>query len=403
MEDGGGVVSVTVFDVVLGLILLAYAVAGWGRGLFSTVLAAVGFVAGGILGLLVWPEVLQRFLPAEAALWEPILLVFLVLLTAAIGQSILTRIGSPATRSIRRSPLRGFDSLLGSAITFVVAALTAWVAAGVLALAPVPALREGIASSTVLGVIDDAVPARRGDVIQRVLVALDAYRFPRVFADGQAPDLREVPAPDREAAGGSAVEQAADSIYRIDALAPRCGRTQAGSGWALDRDLVVTNAHVVAGADSVAIRTDGRSHTARIVAFDPARDLALLSVDGLDADPLPLGSDARPGDAVALVGYPLGGSFTVESGRVGLRMSARGSDIYGGQSVSRDIYAVRGRVQPGNSGGPALSSDGRVTGVVFARSVDDADTAYVLTLDELEGMLADRPAPGPDGRTNCAS
>ena len=84
-------------------------------------------------------------------------------------------------------------------------------------------------------------------------------------------------------------------------------------------------------------------------------------------------------------------------------MAARGSDIYGNGHVIRDIYAVRGRVQPGNSGGPALSSEGHVIGVVFARAVDDSDTAYVLTLEELNGMLMDRPAPGPDGATACAA
>lgn len=403
MDAGGGPVSGAVFDLVLGLILVGYALAGWGRGLFATALAAVGFVVGGLLGLWLWPGVLTRYWPADAALWRPLALVLLVLFTASIGQSLLTRIGSPATVSIRRSGLRGFDSLLGSLLTLVVASVTAWLAAGVLALAPMPALRDAIASSKVLEVIDETVPVQRAEAMERVLVALDAYRIPRVFTDRPDPDLRAVDAPDTRATAAPGVEQAAASVYRVDAIAPRCGRTQEGSGWALDHDLVVTNAHVVAGADNISIRLRGARHTAQVVAFDPQRDLALLAVDGLDASPLPLGADASRGDEVVLAGYPLGGSYTTEAGRVGLRMAARGSDIYGNGHVIRDIYAVRGRVQPGNSGGPALSSEGHVIGVVFARAVDDSDTAYVLTLEELNGMLMDRPAPGPDGATACAA
>lgn len=397
----------TVFDVVLGLVLIAYASAGWGRGLFATAFAAAGFVAGGLLGLWLWPgvltEYLPMFLPADAALWRPLVLVVLVLFTAALGQSLLSRLALPATRSIRASGLRVIDSALGSLLTLVVAAVAAWVAAGVLALAPMPALREAVSSSKVLALIDDAVPVRRGEVLDRVLVAMDTYRFPRVFTDGTRPDLGAVDAPADAATEAPGVQQAAASVYRIDAIAPRCGRTQEGSGWALDHDLVVTNAHVVAGADDISIRAGEARRSAEVVAFDPRRDLALLSVDGLGAAPLPLGTDASRGDEVVMAGYPLGGAFTTESGRVGLRMAARGADIYGQGNVVRDIYAVRGVVQPGNSGGPALASDGSVVGVVFARAIDDSDIAYVLTLDELNGMLMERPAPGPDGTTACAA
>lgn len=403
MVPGGANVSGTVVDVVLGMILASYAVVGWGRGLFATALATAGFVAGGMLGLWLLPDALATYWPTAYASWRPLLLVILVLMTASIGQALMTRLGASATKSIRASGLRLIDSLLGSVLTLAVTVLVLWVAAGVLALAPMPALREGMTSSKVLEQIDRTVPLRRADVMERVLVAMDTYRFPRVFADGSAPDLSAVDEPGSPSTDSPAVAQAAASVYRIDAMAPRCGRTQEGTGWALDHDLVVTNAHVVAGADRISIRSGGVRHDADVVTFDPQRDLAVLAVDGLDARPLPLGSDASRGDEVVLAGYPLGGPFTAEGGRVGLRLAARGADIYGQGNVVRDIYAVRGQVQPGNSGGPALDSEGRVVGVVFARALDESDTAYVLTLDELNGVLMDRPAPGPDGTTACAA
>lgn len=390
-------------DVVLVLALLAALHAGWNRGVVASVLGAIGFLGGGLVGLAVFPGLLQRWLPDHWAPVQPLLLLVLVLVAAGVVQGLIDRAALPLIRGVRSSRGRGVDSALGAVVQGAVAAVSIWVIAGLLGFVPSIPLRSALASSSVLTGIDRTMPVTRGDVLQQALITLDSYRFPRVFPDEQAPDVSAVDTPDASVTAAAGVEAAARSVYRIDALAMRCGRSQEGTGWALGPDTIITNAHVVAGADQITVLVDGRLRTASLVAFDPRRDLAMLRVDGLGAQPLQLQPDAGIGTSVVMAGYPLGGPYTTETGRIALEMPARGSDIYGEGPVTRNIFVVRGEVQPGNSGGPALTTEGAVAGVVFARAMDDDQTAYVLTLDELDDFLAASPAPPAGGATACAA
>ena len=145
---------------------------------------------------------------------------------------------------------------------------------------------------------------------------------------------------------------------------------------------VVTNAHVVAGmaAPQVRVHGTGRSYDARVVVFDPRRDLAVLAVPGLTAPPLALGRQLSRGDGAVVAGYPLDGPYRLDAARVRTVLDARGADIYGDPGTVREVYSLFARVQPGNSGGPLLSKTGAVVGIVFAKSLDDESTGYALTL-----------------------
>ena len=127
---------------------------------------------------------------------------------------------------------------------------------------------------------------------------------------------------------------------------------------------------------------------ATLVAFDPERDLAVLDVTDLSAQPLQIGEDLAAGDQAYAAGYPGDGPFTISPQRVRGQLTARGTDIYQSGIVERQIYSLRGSIRPGNSGGPLLDTAGDVAGVVFARSTSDADTGYALTLDELRPVLS---------------
>jgi S1-C subfamily serine protease len=172
-------------------------------------------------------------------------------------------------------------------------------------------------------------------------------------------------------------------------VAEACQRGQEGSGWVVAPGKVVTNAHVVAGMRqaSVQLQGVGRAYAASIVLFDPQRDLAVLSVSGLSAPPLTQGGALGTGDEAVVAGFPLDGPFRLDPARVRRTIDATGSDIYGQPGVTREIYSLYTRVEPGNSGGPLLNLQGQVVGIVFAKSLDDATTGYALTLAEARPVL----------------
>jgi len=151
----------------------------------------------------------------------------------------------------------------------------------------------------------------------------------------------------------------------------------------------------------VLVRGSDRVLRATVVYFDPRVDVAVLDVPGLSRTALQFSTSARSGDAAVVAGYPGGGVLTATAARVRGRISARGTDIYGYGEVVRDIYAVRGTIRPGNSGGPLLAPDGRVYGVVFASSVDDPDTGYALTADQV--ATAARVGAAADARVDTGS
>jgi S1-C subfamily serine protease len=223
-----------------------------------------------------------------------------------------------------------------------------------------------------------------------------------VFAFGDE-SIQVAPEPDPNVP--DAVNAAATGVVRILSAAPSCGSDAEGSGWVVAGDRVVTNAHVVAGSDSLTVQLGGvgQAYPARLVVFDPARDLAVLDVPGLPATPLTLGAELAAGDSAVVAGYPENGPYSVIPSRVRETIDAVGRDIYGQDAVTREIYSLRSTVRPGNSGGPLFDVNGAVVGVVFARSTIDAETGYAMTLDEIAPVLDAVSATEPVPSGACAS
>lgn len=127
-------------------------------------------------------------------------------------------------------------------------------------------------------------------------------------------------------------------------------------------------------------------YDAKVVLYDWQRDIAVLDVPDLRARPLQFtgpDDDAETGDSAIVAGFPENGAYDVRSARVRARIDADGPDIYHRGTVRRDVYSLYATVRQGNSGGPLLTPDGKVYGVVFAKSLDDPDTGYALTADEI--------------------
>jgi len=200
-------------------------------------------------------------------------------------------------------------------------------------------------------------------------------------------------------APGNLVSQVTASTVRVNGVA--CGLRLSGSGFSPAPDTIVTNAHVVAGTTSTQVlRPDGRTLPATVQVFDPARDLAILSVPGLGQPSLPLAS-AVVGETDAVFGHPLGQvAVEVSPARVARRVTADIGDIYDRRSVARQILVLNADLEPGDSGAPLVNSAGKVVGVAFAVANLRRSTAYAVASEELVPVLAQQ-RKGPVSTGPC--
>ena len=198
-----------------------------------------------------------------------------------------------------------------------------------------------------------------------------------------------VDTPDANLANNPVVAATKSSVVTIRAVAPSCQKELQGSGFVVSDHSVMSNAHVVAGSNSVTVQdTDGNSHDATVVSYDPAVDIAILDVPGLPAPPLAFANaPAATGTDALVMGFPDAGSFEATPARIREVVELDGPDIYRTTTVTRQVYTISGTVRQGDSGGPLLDLNGQVLGVVFGAAVDDAETGYALTANEVSGEL----------------
>jgi S1-C subfamily serine protease len=376
-----------VTKVDLGAILFCFLMAfiGWRKGLVASALSLAGIVLGAWLGSRLAPHLLED---GPGSPYTPLA----ALAGAAVGAIVLETLGTLAGSTLRgklRTPrLRSLDAAGGVVLGGVAGLAVVWVIGAIALLWPgQTGLREGAQNSFVLRRLNEVVPPRE---LLNALARIDP--FPAITgpaAPTQPPDPRLAVAP--------AVRQAEQSVVRV--LGTACGIGVEGSGWVAKPGLVVTAAHVVAGEDDtlVALDTGGR-YPAVVVGFDRRNDVAVLRVDGLDSNPLPL-VDPRPGTAVAILGYPENGPLTATPGRIGRTAVVPSQDAYGRGPVFRAITALRGRVRHGDSGAPAIDAAGRVETTVFAAR-RGSRAGYGVPSDAVRRALDSADAPVSTG--GCA-
>jgi S1-C subfamily serine protease len=378
-------------DLILVVLLAAYAVSGYRQGLILSGLSLLGFIAGGAVGLWLVPEALRAggwFVDSPLA--RVVLLTAAVFLLASLGQAAMAAAGRRLRPRRPTSVARRVDSLLGAVATLAAAALLIWYVGDVLRGGGPAPLARAVAGSKVMRAIDAVMPREAAGIFAAVREVAAREGFPRVF-DGLGPEpIIAVDPPDAAAVTPAVTAVAKRSVVKVTGSAPACARALEGSGWVVARERVVTNAHVVAGVPNPRVQPGGVGPTydASVVAFDPARDLAVLAVPGLPAAPIPAGTALGGGDPAVVAGYPADGPLRLGAARVRAVVLAAGADIYGGPGVTRQVYSLSAIVRPGNSGGPVLDPSGRVVGIVFARSLDDDSTGYALTWAEAAPVLA---------------
>lgn len=372
-------IAARLLDLLLVLTLLVFIGEGVRNGIARSLGAILGVIAGGALAFVAIPLL-------AAAVPDPYWRVGVIVAVAVVllfgGHALGGRIGR-GLRDRRREEI-GFGSrIAGGLANGIIAALTlALVAGGVNALG-VPLFSQAISGSYVVRAIDTVTPAPVDALLARVRAAVLEEGLPAIGeALGGVVDSPGIPDLPTETDPLSA---AARSVVRIGGTAFACGQNQTGTGFVIAPDRVVTNAHVVAGVDQPIVEApNGQTLEGRVVYLDPIDDLAVIAVDGLDANPLGLSPDLEVGDRAVVEGYPFGGPSTTGAAEVLAVSSEAIPDIYGEQRTAREVYTLAAVVQPGNSGGPLLSTDGRVAGVVFARNADDRELGYAMTNGELE-------------------
>lgn len=386
-----------VVDVVLLVLAVLAVAAGWSNGAIRAAGALVGLGVGLALGLLLAPMVVDWMASSglTGVSQRSIVAAVVLLVCAAVVYALATAAASVIGRLLRHGPIRWVDSLVGAALGFVTWAVVVWLVAGFAMATSLATVVQAANSSRVVSTLNSIAPLPSSTVLGAVDDALAGAGLPKVFEGGES--IKSIGAPDPTIPAG--VENSQQSVVTVLASKPACGVDSEGSGWVVQRGRVVTNAHVVAGASSIVVRESGGTTVDRatLVAFDPERDLAVLDVTDLSAPALDIGQDLGAGQQAYAAGYPGDGPFTITPQRVRDQVTARGTDIYQSGTVERQIYALRGSIRPGNSGGPLLDRSGDVVGVVFARSTVDPETGYALTLDEL------RPVLGSVGPTPISS
>jgi S1-C subfamily serine protease len=383
------VFGMTILDLALLLTLLSYLIYGLRNGFLVTLGGIAGFAAGAVAAFLSVPIVSDL---VDDAGWRLAAVVATAVVLMVLGHALGTMIGRRIRNVVKISPLRAVDRVVGGGVNVVVSALMMSLLAFSIGALGVPFVSQQIAESKVIRFIDGVTPVPIKASMAQLRSAVIGEGIPTLFegfAEGQS-----VSVPDAST-DTPALNAAADSVLKIVGTAYQCGQNQTGTGFVVSPSRVVTNAHVVAGvAEPVIEVPGGGALPGRVVYFDSQHDLAVLAVDGLRSSPLPLGSDLPPGSPAAFAGYPHGGPFQSKPATVQDITTVLVPDIYGNNAASEDVYRLAGDVQPGNSGGPLLTTDGQVAGVVFAKSTTGSSLGFAITMADL-GPVATR-APGLD-------
>lgn len=312
-----------------------------------------------------------------------------VLALVAFGNLIGGVTGSGLRESVRFRRTLIIDSVIGAIFQALATLIVTWLVASTLASGITGPIARGIRNSVVLGIVDKSTPDVLDTLPDKISAMLNDTGLPPMVSpfDGR---VKHVDAPAPEVSDPALVEALRPSVIHVLGDAHQCRRRLMGSGFVAAPDLVITNAHVVAGTDEVLLDTVLGVKEARVVLYDPEEDIAVLRAENLDLPALKWAPEPAPSGVEAIVmGYPKSGPFEAAPARIRERLTINGPDIYATGRVEREAYTVRGTIRQGNSGGPMVNDRGEVLGVVFGAATENTDVGYTLTADEVQGRIGD--------------
>ena len=380
-----------VLDWALLVIVLAYAVSGYWQGFISGAFATAGLLLGGLVGIWLAPQLLGD---AESSLWVSLGALFVVLVCASFGQAALQYAGTRIRDQITWQPARALDAVGGAALSTAAVLVVAWALGVAVSGSALPVVSQQVRSSLVLSEVDTVMPDRAEQALNAFNEVVGQSFFPRYLEPFAPERIIEVGPPSDAVAGDPDVEAAEVSVLKVRGEND-CGRGVEGTGFLYSPNRLMTNAHVVAGVDEPTVLVGEEEVAAEVVYYNSDLDVAVLAVDSVDRPFLRFDKGGEPRQSSAVLGYPNDGPYNVQAARIRGEQRLRSPDIYGDGTVVREVFSIRSLVRPGNSGGPLLSEDGAVLGVIFAASVTDRDTGYALTAEQVResaarGVTSDR-------------
>jgi S1-C subfamily serine protease len=374
---------VNVIDLVaIGLIVVSV-ILGLRSGALPQLAGLTGAAIGAVIGFVILPlaaPVLDAIPPTIRA----IVVLSVLLGLVGLGEGLGATAGRSASHALGVGLLGALDRVSGALVGAAQALLIIWLAGGVLASGPFPTFSRQAQTSTAVRVLDTVLPPPT-EIVVELGHLLDDSGIPDVFIG-----LEQLPAEDIALPPAGVAREigmrAQDSVLRV--VADGCDLRSSGTTFVVAPHYLVTNAHVVAGAQSILVQTPRASFPATPVLVDLELDVALLRAADLDAPALHLtGTEPSRGAIGATFGYPGGGNAVVEPATVAAAYDATGLDVLGTARVTRRILELRAAIEPGDSGGPLLLEDGSVGGIVFAESKVDPSVGYALSPIEVERRI----------------
>lgn len=369
-------------DLCLLAIAVTAAVGGYRLGFLTRTVSWVGMGIGLVASARALPW-FTEFFSGESGLSLLLFAGILLLVGSFLGQAIGVLIGSRLRFRLPSEDWRGADHVMGAAAGILGAALCFWLLLPAMSSAPGFFAQQTRQSVIARGV--DRLFPEAPDTLLALRQIVGEDQFPRVFdALTPAPDIGPPPGDPGLPAG--VAERVTASTVKVSG--PACNRVQEGSGFvSLGTDVVITNAHVVAGQEATQVeRNDGTVFDASVVAFDSNRDLAVLRVPGLDRPPLPI-ADGGVGSSGGVFGHPGGAPLRIAPFVVGDEVRAVGTDIYDSRRTERQVLILASQLRPGDSGAALVDGNGAVVGVAFAIAPDDPNVAYGLDTSELDAVV----------------
>lgn len=370
-------------DIIIFVALVIAAYVGQRHGTIRQLGALMGVVTGVFIAAYIYS--LLSYL-TESSLIRAIVLALVIIAVTFLSYDLFAAVGKYIQKRdfFKNFFDTSYDRVASAVISGVLAFAVIWF--GVILLGSVlpSGARALLKSSRVVATTQNI----QLPLVSNIGKLLEPFSSPDVFAANEPTfDANALPIPERYEALNKAISRTQSSMAKITTWG--CGSIGNGSGFMIGKNLIMTNAHVIAGAERMMAEQNGMTYTSNAVWFDPRLDVAILQTGSdIGSEPLKLASqELAPGSIGAILGYP-GGKDLVSGDIVVLqKLQAEGFDIYQTQKVQRNIYVVRSNITAGNSGGPLITADGTVGGIIVGHSTADERVGFALSGDQLQPVV----------------